>query len=68
MGTNDGKGQSSCWPVSVWIETFSQPYIHPWEPPEAVERTACRPDGSVGDCEALETGLLKQMARQPVRF
>lgn len=45
--------------VSIWMETFSQPYIHPWEPPEAVGKTACRPDGSVGDCEALETGVLK---------
>lgn len=22
--------------VSIWMETFFQPYIHPWEPPEAV--------------------------------
>lgn len=54
--------------VSIWMETFFQPYIHPWEPPEAVEKTACRPDGVVGVCEALETGVLKKIARQPVGF
>lgn len=37
--------------VSIWMETFLQPYNHPWEPPEAIDKTACRPDGVVGDCE-----------------
>lgn len=53
--------------LSVSGCSHSSIHIHTWEPP-GVEKTARRPDGVISGCEALETGVLPQIARHPVGF